>query len=183
MDQRAARGGIFGKPPEAVTGWPDQPRRQFAAKFLVDKGWLKASNTFLDYGCGNAATGVHFIRALDPGRYTGADLSSGVLGRAREWVEKLGLTDKKPNFVHLAGGSLAPLAGRKFDVIFSQDVVTHMAPDLIVNLVRAVPELLNPGGSFFITYTHSENDIDDVGDQMNGCTTPGFSKGQLREHL
>jgi SAM-dependent methyltransferase len=133
----------------------------------MKNGWLTSPMKFLDYGCGNAATGVHFIRALEAGRYTGADLSSGVLMRAREWVAMLQLEEKKPNFVHLPGGSLAPLAGSKFDVVFSQDVVTHMAPDLIVNLVRFAPKILNPGGALFLTYSHCDADIMDVGDQMD----------------
>jgi SAM-dependent methyltransferase len=169
MDQRARSGGIFGKPPEAVTGWPDEHRRQFAAKFLTARGWISPSTRMLDYGCGNAATGVNFIRVLDAGRYTGADLSAGVLDRAREWVQKLGLAQKKPEFIHLAGGSLDPLKGRQFDFVYCQDVVTHMTPEFIIRLIKAAPSFMAPKAIFLITYTHSDVEILEEGDDMNWC--------------
>lgn len=174
MDRRARFGGIFGKPPEAVTGWPDQPRRQYAVNLFLKHGWVTPDTRLMDYGCGNAATGVHFIRVLGKGKYTGVDLSSQTLARAREWVEKMALTDKKPEFIHLKGGSLAPLAGHKFDVVFSQDVIVHMSPDLIVNLIRASSSFIAPNGVFLCSYTHSDQEIEDIGDLMNWHHNIGF---------
>jgi hypothetical protein len=51
-----------------------------------------------------------------------------------------------------------------------------MAPEFIKSLIHFVPKILNPGGTLFLTYTHSDADIIDVGDQMDWFHNARFFK-------
>ena len=174
MDRRARVGSLFGKSALAVTGTPDERRRRFAVEYFAAHGWITPTTTFLDYGCGGGATGVNFIRYLDTGRYTGADISGESLRRAREWVGKSRLADRCPTFVHLPGGSLAGLNDRTFDLIYAQDVVTHMPPDNIRALIREIARHMRFDGVFLMTFTYADGDCEYQDDLVNWHHNPRF---------
>ena len=168
MMDRRARGAWTGKSGAAVTGTPEERRRRFAPEYFATHGWITPATTFLDYGCGGGATGVNFILHLGPGRYTGADISSECLERARGWVATCGLSHKNPNFVHLSGGSLAALAGKKFDVIYAQDVVVHMPPEAVRQLIRDMADFIHERSVFLLTFTYADSYCEYQNDNVNG---------------
>lgn len=146
MDRKARKIGV------EVNGRPED--KAFHLVFLRQQG-LQPSMDMLDYGCGAAAAGVSFIGFLDRGRYTGADVSQECLTLAAARLGSAGLSDKRPAFVHLPSGSLTPLEGRQFDIIWAQSVLTHMPPDLIATLFSAASRMLRPDGVFFATFAYS----------------------------
>jgi len=147
MDRKARKIGV------EVNGRPED--KAFHLTYLRQLG-LRPSMDLLDYGCGAAAPGVSFIGFLDQGRYTGVDVSSECLALAEARVASVGLSGKRPVFLHLPGGSLAPLDGRQFDVIWAQSVLTHMPPDLIATLFAAVRRMLRPDADFFATFAYAD---------------------------
>ena len=179
MDHRARYGSPLGKSAAEVTGHPDEPRRRFALDWFIARGWITPTTKFLDYGCGNAAAGINFIRYLGAGKYTGADISSGSLERAVAWVVKIGLAAKLPHFIHLPGGSMSGFGGRGFDLIYAQDVVTHMPPENIKALLAKMVLHMHKGSVFLLTYTHAGDDCEYQGDLVNWHHNARFFMGAV----
>jgi ubiquinone/menaquinone biosynthesis C-methylase UbiE len=130
------------------------------------------------------------IEFLETARYTGADISSGCLQRARDCLQSKGLMEKSPTLVHLPGGDLSALRGKKFDFIWAQSVLTHMPPDNVSELLREIPLLLKKGGTFLATFNlSSENrpvgaknfyDTADFFDPV--CSAAGLPHSILRDY-
>lgn len=135
--------------------WGLTSATDYQLEFLKTQG-LDPSMHFLDYGCGAAAAGQHFIRYLDPGHYTGADVSEGVLAEAQRRIAEWGLDTKEPNFLLLPEGRLDPLVGRRFNIIWAQSVLTHMPPEDIRNLLSCIAGLLEEGGAFYATFARGD---------------------------
>lgn len=73
-------------PYDAVGGlWQQMGQLQF--DFLVRQG-LKPEHRLLDIGCGTLRGGRHFIRYLNPGNYTGMDISPKALDFANQLIKK-----------------------------------------------------------------------------------------------
>lgn len=137
--------------PTRATGRPEAKRFQF--EYLRKHG-LAESTRILDYGCGTAAAGIHMVKFLGEGRYTGADISAKVLEVAKQRIADAGLAGRNPRFVHLDDAYLSPLAGLVFDIVWAQSVLTHMPPDDIRRLLRNVRPLLAQGGAFYATFAY-----------------------------
>ena len=167
MDRRARKGAFLGKKPMAVTGTPDEHRRSFAAGFFAGQKLLTPNMKVLDYGCGNVATGVHFIKYLEPGRYTGADISAACLDVGKHWISEMNLNEKHAALVHLPGGKLDSLKGERFDLIYSQDVIVHMPPENVQALLNDIREFFGDDCSFYFTFTDAEDDVEYQNDMVN----------------
>jgi SAM-dependent methyltransferase len=135
--------------PERATGTPEN--RRFQIDYLRTHGLIPDSY-MLDLGCGTVAAGVHFVGYLDAGRYVGADISRQCLDVGGRRLAEAGLSNKEAALVLLPGGSLAPLAGKAFDIIWAQSVLTHMPPEDIRRMLTAARSLLRPGGLFYATF-------------------------------
>ena len=181
MDRRATRGAFLSKTARMVTGSPDQPRRQFAVKFLGRMGYLRPDSTLLDYGCGAVTTGVNFIKYLEPGKYYGADVSSKTLEVGRQWIGEYGLEDKRPTLIHLPGGSLANLPDVKFDVIFAQDVASHMPAEDIQALLGNLVPYMHRDSVLLATYSHTDQDIEYERDVVNWKYNISFFERIVRD--
>jgi len=151
MDRKALKDGI------EVSGRPRD--KVFHLDYLRKQG-LVPSMHFLDFGCGAAASGVSIIEFLDKGRYTGADISQECLRHANSLIASNQLSDKAPVFLHLPGGSTAPLRNKQYDVIWAQSVLTHLPPAEIQTFFDLVKKHLAPGGRAFATYTHNNSSIE-----------------------
>lgn len=139
--------------PETATGRPEEKR--FQLDYLVTQG-LTPGSTLLDFGCGTGSAAVSFVGYLNGGNYVGADISASCLDVARGRMQNHQLQDRRPEFVHLAGGSLGCLGQRQFDFIWAQSVLTHMPPEDIGMLLRRLVSLMNPGSQFYATFAYTD---------------------------
>jgi SAM-dependent methyltransferase len=129
--------------------WDEMGTLQF--DFLVAAG-LRPEHQLLDFGCGCLRGGLHFIRYLEPGRYTGVDISAVVLEAGRQFLREEGLEAKRPDLVHTTDLSLREFQGRRFDFILAQSVLTHMPEKEIGELFHRISSVMKPESRFFATY-------------------------------
>ncbi len=134
--------------------WGLNNDRDFQLKFLIEHG-LQPSSRLLDYGCGALAAGILFVDYLQPNRYVGVDIADGVVAEGHKRLRSLGLGEKQAELFVVQGTSLKALAGRRFEFIWAQSVLTHMPPDDVRSLLREVRPLLAPGGTFYASFARS----------------------------
>lgn len=142
---------VASQDPQGAIGalWEEMGTLQF--DFLVAEG-LRPEHRLLDFGCGCLRGGLHFIRYLEPGHYTGVDISAVVLEAGRKFLREAGLEAKRPALLHTTDLSLGDLQGQAFDFILAQSVLTHMPEREIGELFRRIPSVMAPEGRFYATY-------------------------------
>jgi SAM-dependent methyltransferase len=145
VDPHSAPGGM----------WEDIGRLQF--DYLVGRG-LQPGHSMLDIGCGTLRGGRHFIGYLEPGRYTGMDISSAAIEFAGELVEKEGLADRRPELVVSWNMDLTfrEFEGRTFDWLLAQSVFTHLKPPHIEECFAHVGTVMHDDSSFYFTWAEAE---------------------------
>jgi SAM-dependent methyltransferase len=147
---RTAKGAVGTASEE---GWQAAGRKQF--RFLRDHG-LTRRHFLLEIGCGNLRAGRRFIRYLQPGHYTGVDISPEILLAAQETIVEYELQDKNPRLFLVSGVSLEFLAPESFDVAHAHSVFTHTPIEVVMAYFAEVHRLLRPGGFFDFTYHDSD---------------------------
>jgi SAM-dependent methyltransferase len=142
-------------PQLAVGGlWDQIGELQFA--FLVRQG-LQPHHTLLDIGCGTLRGGRHFIEYLEPGNYTGMDISANAIAYGRQLVEEEGLSEKRPKLLVSENKNLKfeELAGEAFDFLLAQSVFTHLEPDHITECLRHVGRIMSDDSVFYFTFNEA----------------------------
>ena len=134
---------------EAVGGfWEELGTLQF--RFLLERG-LQPHHRLVDVGCGALRGGVHFVRYLDAGNYYGADVNADLLAAGQYELEQNGLGDRGAHLLDTDSFEL-----RRFDVRFDYalavSVFTHLPLREIERCLRAVGDVLKPGGAFFASF-------------------------------
>jgi SAM-dependent methyltransferase len=150
-DERVAK-----DPHQAIGGaWEEIGQLQF--DFLKRRG-LQPHHRMLDVGCGTLRGGRHAIRHLEPGHYTGMDISPKALEYARELVRKEGLAGKRPRLVLSKRKDLQfrEFAGEKFDYMLAQSVFTHLMPEHIQECFAHIGGIMNDRSTFYFTYGHGD---------------------------
>ena len=137
--------------------WGLNLNKRFQLDYLIGHG-LRPNHSMLDYGCGALAAGIHFIEYLSPGHYVGVDISDGVIAEGRRRLAERGLEGKRPELYVIRGASLAPLAERRFDVVWAQSVLTHMPPADVEDLLNRLRRHLSAGGVFYATFALTEGE-------------------------
>lgn len=144
-DLRVRRDG----PARAIGGeWETHGPLQL--EFLRARG-LQPSSRLLDLGCGTGRLTRHAVPFLDPGHYTGIDISQAALAHARELGEREGWGARAPELL-LGDGTLACVAGRSFDLIWAHSIFTHLPEELIRRVLADVADL--EFDEFCFTYKH-----------------------------
>jgi SAM-dependent methyltransferase len=142
-------------PHQAVGGrWDEIGSLQFT--FLKRQGLLP-HHALLDIGCGTLRAGRHFIRYLEPGRYTGTDMSAKALEFAERLLAAEALREKRPALILNETGDLrfANLAGR-FDFLLAHSVFTHLPESVLEEAFANVHKVMNRGATFFFTISEGE---------------------------
>lgn len=141
---------------KAVGGlWDTVGQLQF--NLLVREG-LEPHHRLLDIGCGSLRGGVHFIRYLDAGRYTGIDKSAERLTAGRDVeLPRAGLVDKRPVLEIVDDFDFARL-GQTYDYAVALSLFTHLPIELIGTCLANVDAVLEPGGRLFATFLELERD-------------------------
>jgi SAM-dependent methyltransferase len=147
---------VLQDPRDAVGGkWDALGKLQF--DFLTEEG-LKPHHTFLDLGCGTLRGGRHFIRYLEPGRYTGIDISAKAIEYGRSLVEEEGLADKEPRLVVNVDRKLKFQEFRddRFDFLLAQSVFTHLDQSHIGECFEHIGQIMQGSSIFLFTFYESE---------------------------
>ncbi len=120
-------------------------------QFLIGRG-LKPTSTLLDFGCGVGRLTRYAVPYLDPGCYTGMDISTNVLIEARKRVND----NRDPQFIQ-GKGDLKFVKCRHFDMIWACSVLPHMPPDAIEVLFENLSNWpIISFGVFYFTYSESD---------------------------
>jgi len=107
---------------------------------------LRPDHRFLEIGCGPLQAGAPLIRYLDPGHYTGVDISAERLGAAQEVIGHFGLDSRTPRLVLSDDFGIGHLEPGSFDRVWSFHVVIHFPLPLVARFLDAVASLLKPDG-------------------------------------
>lgn len=132
-------------------GWEELGRLQ--CDYLVANG-LEPHHDLLDIGCGTLRGGRHFIRHLEPGRYTGIDISSEAIAFGARLVEDEGLSDRRPTLLVSADRDLRfrQFAGKQFDFLLAQSVFSHLPAENIEECFAHAGQVMKPSSRFFFTF-------------------------------
>ena len=137
-------------PKEAVGGmWEEMGAFQLA--LLRDHG-LEPTHTLLDIGCGSLRGGRKLISYLEPGNYTGTELSEGLLEAGQQLITDEGLSGQAPNLVHTTDFRFDELAGQQFDYALAFGVFTDSTVQGIRECFAHIGPLLGPSSIFLATF-------------------------------
>ncbi len=101
------------------------------------------SINFLDFGCGDGNSAIHFYNYFPNSIYNGIDISSESINVAKS------LATNNSNFQTFDGMNI-PFEDNTFDVIFTACVFHHIDFTLHSNLIQEIYRVLKPGGKFYI---------------------------------
>jgi cyclopropane fatty-acyl-phospholipid synthase-like methyltransferase len=141
IDPRAAIGGM----------WEEMGLKQF--EFLKSRG-LEPNHKLLDIGCGTLRAGLHFIEYLDPGNYSGFDISENAIRHGRELIRNKGQESKRPNLTVNETGRLtfSDYEGQQFDYLLAQSVFSHLKPAHIGECFANLRRVMSDSGEFIFTF-------------------------------
>lgn len=146
-DLRVRRDG----PALAIGGqWEEHGPLQL--RFLRDRG-LEPASRLLDLGCGTGRLARHAVPYLDPGHYSGLDISPAALDHARNLAVAERWAARAPELL-LGDGTLGAVRGRSFDLIWAHSVFNHLPPQAIESVVAGLRDL--SFGAFYFTWKRRE---------------------------
>lgn len=120
---------------------------------------LEPGHRLLEIGCGNLRAGWRLIEYLDPGNYTGVDISPDILIAAERTVVEHRLQDRRPALFLVDGTRLDFLPREHFDAIHAHSVFSHTPLDVVGSYLREAWEVMRRGAFFDFTYNESGADI------------------------
>jgi ubiquinone/menaquinone biosynthesis C-methylase UbiE len=139
--------------------WVERGKRHY--DHLRDLGLLK-QHRLLEIGCGDLEMGWRSIRFLDPGAYTGIDISPEALLAANDNVYDLNLQQLEPRLALVAALRLDELPANHFDVVDAPSLLRRLPLDVIDELLRGVRRVLRRDGFFVVTFNEAEGEPWDV---------------------
>lgn len=145
MNYRIERFG----PEEAVGGF-DLSIGELQFEFLREQG-LQPDHRLLDIGCGTLRGGQYFIDYLNPGHYTGMDISQEAIDEGIAMLDDAVLTTKDPTFVVNDDLRFQEFAAEpSFDYAIAQSVFTHIPRDYIEECLAHIDTAVD--GEFYATF-------------------------------
>ncbi len=169
--------------------WDEVGRLQL--RFLRGRG-LRRDHRVLDIGCGALRGGVHMIRYLDLGRYTGVDKEPELLRIGAEQELGPALVEAKcPTLLALAGFEFERLPVRP-DIAWAHSLFTHLPMDHIRWCLASLRPMLARGGVLYVTYAECEAPKDNPAEPHDHrlfeytpaeMTEAGRASGWRVEHL
>ena len=119
-------------------------------RYLINAG-LKPYHRILDLGCGALRGGIHFIRYLDDGKYTGVDANRSLIKAGKIELKKYNLDHKISNFIVNENFDYK-IWGEEFDYVLSVSLFTHLPVIKIKQCIKAVSQTISPKGKYFTTF-------------------------------
>lgn len=123
--------------------------------YLKEHG-LRPEHTFLEYGAGVLRAGILFIPYLEPGKYTGCDISKLRLDKGIALATERGIPRERYNIVTISTAEGKELGNTKFDFIWSHDVFCHMPLNECEACLVALKRNVSPDGKIFLTFTRGD---------------------------
>ena len=157
---------------KAVGGW-DLGIGELQFEFLKHQG-LSPDDHLLDLGCGSLRGGKYYMGYLNPGNYTGMDISSEVIEEGKNLVGSELLEQASPRFFVNSDLTFEELEGYSFDIVIAQSVFTHLPMAEIEEAFKHLHEILSPSGSFFATFF-------EPGDHFDQATEFVYEFEELKE--
>lgn len=117
---------------------------------------LKPSNAIIDFGCGFGRTAIPLLRYLDPGCYSGVEISKERLRIADEYVAHERLQEKHPRFLLTRDLAMPYATDASTDMIWALTVVSHMPLTDIKMFLASAFRVLKSGGVLLLDYVVSE---------------------------
>ena len=124
--------------------------------YLLKQG-LKPHHKLLDLGCGALRGGIHFIRYLEDGHYTGIDANASLIRAGKTELKKVNLDRKSSNFIIDENFEYKKWGGN-FDYIISISLFTHLPISKIKKCLHAVSNTISPEGKYFTSFFRLECD-------------------------
>lgn len=128
--------------------WEQLGKLQF--DYLLKQG-LKPHHKLLDLGCGALRGGIHFIRYLEDGHYTGIDANTSLIRAGETELKKVNLDRKSSNFIIDENFEYKKWGGN-FDYIISISLFTHLPISKIKSCLNAVSNTISPEGKYFTSF-------------------------------
>jgi len=128
--------------------WKEIGNLQF--EFLCAQG-LRKKDKLLDIGCGALRGGIHFIKYLEEGNYTGIDANESLIRAGELEIQKAGLLAKKKELI-LDKEFNYSIWGGFFHFIVSISLFTHLPITLIENCISSVAKVMEPKGAFYFSF-------------------------------
>jgi len=119
-------------------------------EFLVWSG-LKPNHRLLDIGCGCLRGGVHYIKYLEEGNYSGLDINPSLIEAGKVEIEEARLGEKNPKLI-VDDNFAFEKFNTKFDFMVSVSLFTHLPFNIIVRCLSNARESLAPGGVYYSSF-------------------------------
>lgn len=162
IDNNVHRGFIGGL-------WARLGVQQF--EFLKARG-LAPDHKLLDIGCGCLRGGLHFIRYLDKGNYSGVDVNRSLIEAAVIEINKEELGWKQPRLLVDDQFRLDKF-GEKFDFMLSVSVFTHLPMNIIIRCLSMAARELKPQGVYYATFFQAPRSahLENIAQEPGGIVT------------
>jgi hypothetical protein len=128
--------------------WDEIGRLQF--EFLTGAG-LRPHHRLLDIGCGCLRGGVHFVRYLDPGHYSGLDVNRSLLAAGEEELRAAGLADRGARLIADDAFRFGRF-GTVFDFGIAVSVFTHLYTNHVARCLVEMRRVMHRESRFYVTY-------------------------------
>lgn len=125
-------------------------RGEFQLELLRFLG-LQTHARMLDVGCGPIRAGVHFIRYLDAGGYTGVDFNPSFIEAARQIVDEAGLAECAPSILVLEDFDFRLVTGT-FDWILCFSVLNHCIEEDRRKFFEGIHRVMHDASRLVVTH-------------------------------
>lgn len=116
---------------------------------LMKKCGLEPDDTLLDLGCGTLRGGLHLIRYLDEGKYTGVDPLPELLADGQRLIEQANLEDRRAVLLELSAIDTIEHGVARF--VLTQSVLNHLGEEQIEATVSLVARVMSRDGVWVST--------------------------------
>lgn len=104
-----------------------------------------------EIGVGHGRSAHFFVDYLEPGRYSGNDISKERLRMAAEHFALRGLDKKKPLLIVNRDNTFDWMDGRKVDYVWANSVFGHMPPEDVETIVSNLWKIMRDDAVFYFT--------------------------------
>ena len=112
---------------------------------------MKPEHKLHEIGVGQGRAAQFFVDYLEPGNYSGNDISQERLRMAEELLGLKHLDEKKPNLIVNRDNSFDWLDGRKVDFIWANAVFGHMPPEDVEGIIANIAKVMHETTAFYYT--------------------------------